>query len=737
MNLGRHIYRETPPVLPELGELIDEIIGDDPGELWPLERMQEDARRRARYLEQAVNFTAPAYSTAASATGNGTTPSVALPAGIADGTLAICCIVTAGYSSTLTAASGWSPLPRMNSTTGRGGDIPATGHGTWAFYYYKFVGSSDSSTTPSWTISATRDWVITYALFTNVHQSVPFAGGEQSAGNAASASYTLPGAYAGFDGGLAVSLISANFRTDPTSTSLSGTTTNWTKSYAGINGNSNLSVIVATNSASVATASSAAQATGCIFKAGGSDTYVVGTTLVLNSADTDFTVPQISAGAIMANNTGGAGGTTNAAGTSQFVMPGTLLVGASYLDASGVTQTAKLNNTGTDYATSNTSFATIGRSGVVFSAQVTAADCAPTGGVGMTAAWTGTRNGTIIQRVYACIASTAIRQTATQEQTPSTTAPDAAALASDPYTDSRMMIFLCSNSTTTTWGTITGYTDRGGRAQTVSGNMFTEMYDKPAPQTSSDKNPPAGSGFSSRTYCIFTVELGPPATLPSNLVAPSISGTIIEFSTLTCVDGTWDGNPTPTITRKWQRSATGVGGWSDIVGETGTTYALQTADVGNYVRALVTGTNLAGATDAGSNVLGPILPFCNAPVNTVAPAISGTAKWLETLTCSTGTWTGDPTITYTYQWQRDNSGGGVFSDIIGETTNSYTVAVADWGCQLRCVVTANNPCLVPVTANSNTVGPIVTPPINTVAPVATGIASVGHVASSTTGTWTG
>lgn len=72
------------------------------------------------------------------------------------------------------------------------------------------------------------------------------------------------------------------------------------------------------------------------------------------------------------------------------------------------------------------------------------------------------------------------------------------------------------------------------------------------------------------------------------------------------------------------------------------------------------------------------------PVNTVAPAITGTAEVGETLTCSTGTWTGTGTITYARQWQRD----GV--DIAGATGSTYTLVSADGGASVRCIVTATD-----------------------------------------------
>lgn len=86
----------------------------------------------------------------------------------------------------------------------------------------------------------------------------------------------------------------------------------------------------------------------------------------------------------------------------------------------------------------------------------------------------------------------------------------------------------------------------------------------------------------------------------------------------------------------------------------------------------------------------------NPPVNSVAPAITGTAQEGQTLTCSTGTWSGTPT--YTYQWKRNGSN-------IGSATNStYTLVTADVGQSIKCTVTATNT-LGSSNADSNTVTP--------------------------------
>jgi len=96
----------------------------------------------------------------------------------------------------------------------------------------------------------------------------------------------------------------------------------------------------------------------------------------------------------------------------------------------------------------------------------------------------------------------------------------------------------------------------------------------------------------------------------------------------------------------------------------------------------VTATNGAG-TSAPSAASNSIATYY-APVNTVAPVVSGSANYGSTLSTTTGTWTGLPTPGYSYQWQRSGSNIG------GATSSSYTLVQADVGFTIRCVVTATN-----------------------------------------------
>ncbi len=78
------------------------------------------------------------------------------------------------------------------------------------------------------------------------------------------------------------------------------------------------------------------------------------------------------------------------------------------------------------------------------------------------------------------------------------------------------------------------------------------------------------------------------------------------------------------------------------------------------------------------------------PENTAPPEITGTAKVGETLTASTGTWTGDEPIEYAYQWQRSDFASGPWSDLPGANASTYEVGENDADRFLRVLVEATN-----------------------------------------------
>ncbi len=114
----------------------------------------------------------------------------------------------------------------------------------------------------------------------------------------------------------------------------------------------------------------------------------------------------------------------------------------------------------------------------------------------------------------------------------------------------------------------------------------------------------------------------------------------------------------------WVRAVAGTGGRSGRI-----LYETLVAS-----RTLITG-------DAADDTL---FPEPAAPVNTVLPAITGTAQVGQTLTSTTGTWTGYPTPTYARQWKK----GGV--NIAGATAATYVPVIGDIGGIITVTVTATS-----------------------------------------------
>jgi hypothetical protein len=78
------------------------------------------------------------------------------------------------------------------------------------------------------------------------------------------------------------------------------------------------------------------------------------------------------------------------------------------------------------------------------------------------------------------------------------------------------------------------------------------------------------------------------------------------------------------------------------------------------------------------------------PVNSKAPAVTGTPRAGETLTAHDGTWTGTPTIGFGHQWQRCDSKGNGCKSVAGATAATYVATADDVGATLRVVVAAGN-----------------------------------------------
>ena len=92
---------------------------------------------------------------------------------------------------------------------------------------------------------------------------------------------------------------------------------------------------------------------------------------------------------------------------------------------------------------------------------------------------------------------------------------------------------------------------------------------------------------------------------------------------------------------------------------------------------VTTGSNTTGINEALREA------FPTTPASTAAPALTGTPVVGQTLSCSQGTWSHEPTY-LAYQWLRNGT------PIAGQTGATYAVQAADPGKSITCVVWAGN-----------------------------------------------
>ena len=212
---------------------------------------------------------------------------------------------------------------------------------------------------------------------------------------------------------------------------------------------------------------------------------------------------------------------------------------------------------------------------------------------------------------------------------------------------------------------------------------------------------------------------------------PTISGTSKVGQTLTASASATAGYPIPSISYQWQKSSTVDGIYSNISGATSSTYNLTASEAGKFIRVTATATNSEGSE---GEVSLPTAQVVQDPTNTIAPAITGTAKVGQILTTNNGTWQGFPTLSYDYQWQLSNNGTSNWTNISGATNSTYTITASESGKYIRSKVTATNT-EAAVDAFSAATNQIVQDPTNTVAPESFGYPLLGETFTTNNGTW--
>lgn len=202
-----------------------------------------------------------------------------------------------------------------------------------------------------------------------------------------------------------------------------------------------------------------------------------------------------------------------------------------------------------------------------------------------------------------------------------------------------------------------------------------------------------------------------PASLPVQTAAPQLYYELNGWTSLAPLTGSpqagqvlvrgiggWAGSTGLAVSNlQWQRCD--PAGVSCVYVTNQSTYPVQSADSGSTIKLSFTVSNPLGSVPVAvlSQLVGGTMTTTttttttttSAPASSSPPTISGTAQSGQTLTASTGFWSGSPT-SYIYQWQDCDSSGANCASISGATAASYAAQDADVGQTLRAVVTAAN-----------------------------------------------
>lgn len=177
------------------------------------------------------------------------------------------------------------------------------------------------------------------------------------------------------------------------------------------------------------------------------------------------------------------------------------------------------------------------------------------------------------------------------------------------------------------------------------------------------------------------------AVAPSNISPPWLTGfaaPISQGQTIYRDSGTWDHVDGAVWNDVWELCEADGSGCLSVPGGTGDAtivsgdhITLGADAVGKRLRASVTATTNGGAVTARSVPSAVIAAM--APVNTVAPALSGLAQVGGALTTTTGTWTGTTQIAgpTTIRWQRCDAIGSGCTTIAGASGATYVLSSAD------------------------------------------------------------
>ena len=155
-------------------------------------------------------------------------------------------------------------------------------------------------------------------------------------------------------------------------------------------------------------------------------------------------------------------------------------------------------------------------------------------------------------------------------------------------------------------------------------------------------------------------------------IMPSLSITAQPTPFSECISGTQTLNVTSsggagTVTYQWQSSLDGSTGWTNLTGETNTSYTPPSTTAGDYYyRVIVTASgNGCGFINSTSTKVSIVAkPVILASASTTQVCVGGGSVLNATFT--------KPGVGCTLQWQNSTDNGATYNDIPGATNPSYT-----------------------------------------------------------------
>jgi hypothetical protein len=250
---------------------------------------------------------------------------------------------------------------------------------------------------------------------------------------------------------------------------------------------------------------------------------------------------------------------------------------------------------------------------------------------------------------------------------------------------------------------------------------------------------PAGGGSPTQVVSTATATQPDQQALLKNLSPPLVSGGTTQTNVLTATPGTWTPPYNVTYHYQWQRCDTT--NFCLNVGSDSATYQTDAGDVGQQIQVIVTAANGWGSAAVTSSRTATISGGPG-PVNTVLPKITlptgfDAPQINSFLSATTGTWTGNPPITFKYQWTKCDDKTKSCYDIPNATTSSFTPTADLAGWDISVTVFATNPIGTTYVRALPTLPVTALPPHNQGSPVISGENYVKSTLTATTGVWTG